>query len=146
VFPHVFEAGLSTLTERFGLRVKEFPTSRMAPRELSLSPRARAADLDAAFADHSVAAIVATIGGEGSARILPFLDVDVIRANPKILMGYSDTTTQLVFGHDLGLVTFNGPAVMAGLEQMGNFPEAEAHLRAMLFEPTPTLQYEPFPT
>ena len=68
----------------------------------------------------------------------------MIRANPKILMGYSDTTTQLVFAHNLGLVTFHGPAVMAGFAQLWNFPEAEAHIRAMLFEPTESHEYTPF--
>jgi|CXWL01.1.fsa_nt_gi muramoyltetrapeptide carboxypeptidase LdcA involved in peptidoglycan recycling len=144
-YPHVFEAGLRALTDRLGLRVKEFPTARMSPNELSANPRARAADLNAAFADPSVAAVIASIGGDDSARILPYLDADVIRANPKILMGWSDTCTQLVFCHNLGLVTFHGPAVMAGLAQLWNFPEAEAHLRAMLFEPSESLLYEPFP-
>ncbi|MGD9701018.1 MAG: S66 peptidase family protein [Acidimicrobiia bacterium] len=145
VFPHVFDAGLSTLTDRFGLRVKELPTARMAPRALAADPKARADDLNAAFADESVVAIIASIGGDDSARILPHLDVDVIRANPMILIGYSDTATQLVFCNSLGLVTFNGPCVMAGMAQMEHFPRAEAHVRAMLFEPAGTFRYEPYP-
>jgi muramoyltetrapeptide carboxypeptidase LdcA involved in peptidoglycan recycling len=143
VFPHVFEAGLAAIA-RLGLRAREYPTTRMAPGELAANPRARADDLNAAFADPSVAAIFASIGGDDSARILPFLDGEVIRANPKILMGYSDTATQLVFAHNLGLVTFNGPAVMAGLAQLSNFPVAQEHLRAMLFEPTDTVEYLPY--
>jgi muramoyltetrapeptide carboxypeptidase LdcA involved in peptidoglycan recycling len=144
-FPHVFDAGLAVLTDRFGLRVKEFPTTRMSATALAADPRARAADLNAAFADDSVRVIIASIGGDDSARILPYLDSDIIRANPKILMGYSDTATQLVFFHNLGLVTFNGPSVMAGFAQLPNFPLAEAHIRAMLFEPTESLRYEPYP-
>jgi muramoyltetrapeptide carboxypeptidase LdcA involved in peptidoglycan recycling len=144
VFPHVFEKGLTTLVERFGVRIKEYPTTRMSPRELVASPRQRAADLNAAFADRTVSAVVASIGGNDSARILPHLDGDLIRANPKILMGYSDTTTQLVFVHNLGLITFHGPSVMAGLAQLGNFPVAEAHIRAVLCEARDTLRYEPY--
>jgi len=145
IFPHVFDAGLRTLTDRFGLRVREMPTSRMAAAALAADPRVRAEDLNAAFADPAVAAIIASIGGDDSARILRHLDAEVIHANPKVLMGYSDTATQLVFAHQLGLVTFNGPSVMAGLAQLEHFPEAEAHLRAVLFEPTATLEYRPFP-
>ncbi len=144
-FPHVFEAGVSTLTDRLGLRVQEYPTTRASANGAQVDPRLRAADMNAAFADDAVAAIVATIGGDDSARILPHLDADLIRANPKVLMGYSDTAAQLVFCHNLGLVTFNGPSVMAGLAQLGQFPLAEAHLRAVLFEPTDTLHYRPAP-
>ncbi|CAB4947241.1 MAG: LD-carboxypeptidase [Actinobacteria bacterium] len=145
VFPHVFEAGVRTLRDRFGLEVREYRTTRLAPSDLAANPRARAADMNAAFADPSVRAIIASIGGNDAARILRHLDTDVIRANPKVLMGYSDTTAPLVFCHQLGLVTFNGPSVMAGLAQLGNFPEAEAHIRSILFEPSSTLDYESYP-
>jgi muramoyltetrapeptide carboxypeptidase LdcA involved in peptidoglycan recycling len=144
-FPRVFEAGLATLRERFGLRVTTYPTTRLDARALAADPIARASDLNAAFADASVRAIVASIGGDDSARILPHLDADLIRANPKVLLGYSDTTTQLVFCHRLGLVTFHGPSVMAGFAQLRHFPEAEAHVRAMLFEPEAGLAYRPYP-
>lgn len=145
VYPHVFDQGLTVLRDRFGLHIKEYPTTRMSPSELATKPQQRATDLNAAFADKSVSAVIASIGGDDSARILRYLDSDVIRANPKILLGYSDTSTQLVFCHDLGLVTFNGPSIMAGFAQLLNFPEAETHIRKMLFEPDDTLLYEPFP-
>lgn len=144
-FPHVFVAGVSTLENRFGLVVREYPTTRASAAELRASPQARAADLNAAFADESVAAIIASIGGDDSARLLPYLDADLIRANPKILMGYSDTAALLVYCHSLGMVTFNGPSVMAGFAQLGNFPQAEAQTRSLLFEPTDTYEYSPFP-
>lgn len=145
VYPHVFDQGLAVLKDRFGLRIKEYSTTRMSPSELVANPQQRAADLNAAFADQSVSAVIASIGGDDSARILRYLDSDVIRANPKILLGYSDTSTQLMFCHNLGLVTFNGPSVMAGFAQLLNFPEAEAHVRKMLFEPDDMFSYEPFP-
>ncbi|HEY0519583.1 MAG TPA: S66 peptidase family protein [Ilumatobacteraceae bacterium] len=144
-YPHVFEAGVRTLKERFGLQVREYPTTRTSPSRLAADPRARAHDLNAAFADPSISAIIATIGGNDSARILEHLDPETIRVNPKIFMGYSDTTTQLVYCHQLGMVSFNGPSVMAGLAQIGNFPEAEAHIHSMLFEPSPSFQYLPYP-
>ena len=149
VFPNIFDAGVRALTDRFGLRVVEFPTARMAPDELAADPRARAADLNAAFADDAIAAVICSIGGDDSARILRHLDADLIRRNPKVLMGYSDSTTQLVYAHQLGLVTFNGPAVMAGFAQLGNLAHvgalAESHIRSMLFEPVDRLVYEPYP-
>jgi muramoyltetrapeptide carboxypeptidase len=52
----------------------------------------RAGDLNAMFADREVKAIFAVRGGWGCARVLPHLDWDRIRANPKLLIGFSDIT------------------------------------------------------
>jgi muramoyltetrapeptide carboxypeptidase len=70
----------------------------------------RAADLMAQFAAVDVAGIIAMKGGWGCARMLPFLDYDIIRENPKVLVGYSDITALLLAIHaKTGLVTFHGP-------------------------------------
>ncbi|MFA5775150.1 MAG: S66 peptidase family protein [Ilumatobacteraceae bacterium] len=145
VFPHVFDLGLKVLRDRFGLVIKEYPSTRMSPKELAANPQLRAKDFSSAFADESVAALIVSIGGEDSARILRYLDADVIQRNPKVLIGFSDTTTQHLFCHNLGLVTFYGPSVMAGLSQLLRFPEAEAHIREILFEPAGTYLYKQFP-
>ncbi|MEZ5681540.1 MAG: LD-carboxypeptidase [Erythrobacter sp.] len=71
---------------------------------------ARAADLSAMFADPEVRAIFAIRGGWGGARILPLLDWDAIRANPKLLIGYSDTTAlHLAIAARGGFATIHGP-------------------------------------
>jgi muramoyltetrapeptide carboxypeptidase len=75
--------------------------------------KARAADINALFADTDVAAIHPIRGGWGSSRLLPYLDFDVIRRNPKIVLGYSDITALLLSIHArTGLVTFHGPIGM----------------------------------
>jgi muramoyltetrapeptide carboxypeptidase len=52
-------------------------------------------------------------GGFNTHQVLEYLDYDLIKAHPKILMGYSDTTTLLsAITHKTGLITFNGPAVI----------------------------------
>lgn len=72
----------------------------------------RAADLNALFADPQVDAIFCGRGGYGASRLLPLLDYDLIRANPKILIGYSDITSLLLaIYNQTGLVTFHGPMV-----------------------------------
>jgi len=79
----------------------------------------RAADLTAQFADPEVAGVVAMKGGWGCARMLPFLDYEVIRKNPKVLIGYSDITALLLAIHaKTGLVTFHGPI---GLDAWNSF-------------------------
>ena len=70
----------------------------------------RAGDINAMFADDSVDGIIFFSGGWGSPRLLPLLDYDVIRKNPKVMMGYSDITALLNGIHQrTGLVTFHGP-------------------------------------
>lgn len=70
----------------------------------------RAKDLMEKFLDKSIKGIVCARGGYGCARILPMLDYDVIRSNPKVLIGYSDITA-LLYGiyQKSGLITFHGP-------------------------------------
>jgi muramoyltetrapeptide carboxypeptidase LdcA involved in peptidoglycan recycling len=145
LFPHVFDLGLRNLESLFDLRTKEYPTARMEADELYRNPEARADDINRAFADPEVKAIVASIGGDDSVRILPFLDVPQIVRSPKILMGFSDTTTLTTYLNWHGLVTFNGPSVMAGFAQMRHLPETcREHVRQVLMDPAPTLELRPY--
>ena len=74
------------------------------------SPEQRAEDIMAMFEDSSIEAIVCARGGYGGNRVLPLLDYDRIRANPKIFVGYSDITGLLTsFAQNAGLITFHGP-------------------------------------
>ena len=70
----------------------------------------RAADLNGLFADPSVSMIMAMHGGWGCARLLNLLDYDLIRRNPKLLIGYSDITALLLGIYaKTGLTTIHGP-------------------------------------
>ena len=74
----------------------------------------RVADLHRAFADDSIDAVVCTRGGWGSAELLPLLDAELILANPKIFIGYSDHTSLLSwFWNACGLPSFYAPMVAA---------------------------------
>jgi muramoyltetrapeptide carboxypeptidase len=74
----------------------------------------RVANLHAAFADDEVDAILCTRGGWGSAELLPLLDKQLIRANPKAFLGYSDQTTlHLWLRNEAELVSFQAPMVAA---------------------------------
>jgi muramoyltetrapeptide carboxypeptidase len=92
----------------FKVRVSEHLLARHG--YLAGEDKARAEDINKAFADKSVAAVHAIRGGWGSARLLPYLDYDTIRRNPKVLIGYSDITALLLSIHaKTGLITFHGP-------------------------------------
>lgn len=72
----------------------------------------RVADLEAAFADESVDAILTTIGGFNCNELLPYLDFDLITRHPKIFCGYSDTTALLnAIYAKTGMQTYMGPAM-----------------------------------
>lgn len=144
-YPATFDAGLRVLRDTSGLEVVEAATARMAPEALKADPRLRAETLNALFFDPDISAIIATIGGDDSVRILPWLDTAAALAHPKIFLGYSDTAAQNVAYHLAGLVTFNGPAVMAGFAQMQHFASAKEHVRSMLFGDSDHGSYLPYP-
>lgn len=72
----------------------------------------RLEDLHAAFANPEIDAILCTRGGWGSAELLPHLDRDLVRANPKPFLGYSDhTSLHIWLANEADLVTFYAPMV-----------------------------------
>ncbi len=74
----------------------------------------RVADLHAAFSDKTIDGVICTRGGWGSAELLPLLDHELIRANPKVFVGYSDhTSLHAWFWNECNLPTVYGPMVAA---------------------------------
>lgn len=82
------------------------------------SARMRAMQVNRMFADPQVRAIFCASAGYGTGRILPLLDHDVIKANPKIIVGYSDITLLLIYCQMVHkMVTFHGPVVAGELHE-----------------------------
>ncbi|WP_323923156.1 S66 family peptidase [Aeromonas caviae] len=80
---------------------------------------ARAAELNALIRDPQVRAIMSVIGGSNSNSLLPYLDFDALKRDPKIVIGYSDVTALLLGIHaQTGLVTFYGPALVASFGEL----------------------------
>lgn len=128
------------LLEGLGLKVVhgEHVSARQGLDYLAGSDRERAADLQAAWCDPSVDAVVCSRGGYGAARLLDLLDFEAMRAaGPKTLVGFSDITAlHHVFGVELGWPTLHGP-MPAHLPQGADGqvePESWEHLRASLLE------------
>jgi muramoyltetrapeptide carboxypeptidase len=92
-----------------GLVPKRAPNLLKRYGYLAGQDKERAADINAMFADKDVKAIFAVRGGWGAARALPFVDWDVMRANPKFLIGYSDITAlHMAIAAKGGAVTLHG--------------------------------------
>jgi muramoyltetrapeptide carboxypeptidase LdcA involved in peptidoglycan recycling len=141
VFPHVYKNGIETL-KNLGLKVVEYPTTKKSFDFIYSNPKFRADDINNAFKDKSIKAIFTVIGGDDSNRLLSFLDTKTIIKNPKIFIGFSDTTTLNTYFNQLGLVTFNGPSIMAGFSQVNSLePRYLKHIKEMLFENNSTYNY-----
>ena len=98
----------------------------------SASIASRVEDLHEAFADESVDAILATIGGYNSNELLPYLNYDLIAQNPKIFCGYSDTTALLnAIYTKTGIETYMGPSYSSFKMKEGQTYQTAAWLRAV---------------
>lgn len=137
-FPQRYAAGKSQLEQAFGVKVVEMAHT-LAPAEwIAQNPQARAADLMNAFADPGISGIFATIGGEDCIRLLPYLDLQVIRANPKVFLGFSDTTALHLACYAAGLTSFYGPSIMAGFAENGGMHAyTEESVRRAIFAAAP---------
>lgn len=89
-FPAHHEQAMQRVRELLGVEPVEFPTTRRQG-----TPQERAADLNAAFADESIRAILATIGGDDQITVLRHLDPALPQRDPKRFFGYSDNTNVL---------------------------------------------------
>ena len=109
----VLERALAYLDEN-GFKVTYSTNCREMDQFSSSSVESRVADLHEAFADPDVKAVMACIGGFNVNQILPYIDYDLIKANPKILCGYSDITALLnaVYART-GMVTYHAPHLAA---------------------------------
>jgi muramoyltetrapeptide carboxypeptidase len=107
--PGYMEYGLRFL-KKLGLKYKLSKNISRAWGSYAGTDQERLDDLHSMFADPEVSAIMCARGGNGTVRLLPGLDFDLIGKNPKILIGFSDITGLLIPIHQqTGLVTFHGP-------------------------------------
>ena len=131
----VLSLGLDRLREVFDLEPAVYPTARQSDEFLRSSPRARAADIHAAFRDPDVSAVFATIGGDDQLRVLEHLDGDVFRDDPTRFFGMSDNTNLALSLWNEGVVSFYGGQILNQLATPGFLPEyTERYLRRALFE------------
>jgi muramoyltetrapeptide carboxypeptidase LdcA involved in peptidoglycan recycling len=129
--PAVHEQAMRRIRDELGLDPVEYPTTR----QLGAAPADRAADLHAAFADPSIRAVFATVGGDDQITVLPLLDPAVFRADPKPYFGYSDNTNLLNWLWFHGVASYHGGSTQVHLGRGGTLhPDSLRSLRAALFE------------
>jgi muramoyltetrapeptide carboxypeptidase LdcA involved in peptidoglycan recycling len=111
VGPEVHEQALRRLQEVTGLVPVEYPTTR----RLGATATDRAADLNAAFGDPDIRAVLATLGGDDQITVIPHLDPGLVRRDPKPFLGYSDNTNLLSWLWDNGVASFHGGSTQVHL-------------------------------
>ena len=134
-FRHKYELGKKRLEEEFGLKVVTMPNALKGSKYLYLHPEARAADMMDAFKNNEIKAIFSMIGGEDSIRLIPYIDYNVIRNNPKIFIGYSDTTVNHFMIYKAGITSYYGPAILSEIAENGKIHDyTRKYLQQALFE------------
>lgn len=94
-----------------------------------------------AFKDDLIKAIFNAIGGDDTIRLLPYIDFDVIKNNPKIFTGYPDTTTNHLMIYKTGIVSYYGLAVMTTIVDYGKIDDYVLEMmKKTFFEPEDQLE------
>ncbi len=104
--------GIERLKDVFGLKVKVMPNALKGSDFTYNHPEKRAEDLHQALRDPEVKAIICSLGGDDSVRLWPYIDLELIKNNPKIFSGYSDTTALHFMFYQAGVSSFYGPLLL----------------------------------
>jgi muramoyltetrapeptide carboxypeptidase LdcA involved in peptidoglycan recycling len=143
---HKYYIAKERLERDFGLNVITMPNALKGSEFVYNHPELRAKDLMDALKDDDIDAIFCAIGGSDSIRILPYIDYDVIKNNPKIFMGYSDTTVSHFIFNRAGVVSFYGPAIMSEFgEYVKMFDYTKDAVNNILFKDTTNYEIKSSP-
>lgn len=123
-FPQLHQQAMDRVRRLLDLEPVEFPTTAT----MGCSPQQRADDINAAFADPSIRAILTTVGGDDQITVTPFLDPDLAQADPKPFFGYSDNTNISNWLWRNGVGSFYGGATQVHL---GPAQVDDLHLRTL---------------
>ena len=135
---HRYNIGKRQIQETFDLEVIETKNALKSADWIYKNPKARAEDLMEALQDKSIKAIISNIGGEDSIRTLPFIDLEIIKNNPKIFIGFSDTTITHFCFYKAGVTSFYGTSTLVGFaENNGMHSFQIADLKRTLFSSKP---------
>lgn len=119
---HQVELGVKRLKE-MGLEPVFMPNSLKGLKYLKENPQKKADDLKMAFKDDEIKGIICAIGGEDGFKIFPYLMEDeefkvLVKKNPKVFTGFSDTTHHHLMFYQLGLQTFYGPSFLTDIAEL----------------------------
>lgn len=126
MFPKRYQQGVKQIEETFGLKVIPTPHALCSEDEIYNHPDWRLEDLMWAFKNPEVKGILTNIGGDDTLRLLPLMTekhFETIHDNPKIFLGFSDTTVNHMMCFKAGLTSFYSPSLMFGYAENAGIPE-----------------------
>lgn len=130
-----YETGKKRFQDIFDVKVVETPHALKGSKYLYEHPEKRAEDLMWALKNQEIKAIICNQGGDDSYRVLPYIDTQVIRDNPKVFMGFSDIATWMAVFAYAGVRAYYGPTVLTPIAQPGALDTyTEEAIRRTLFE------------
>ena len=131
---HKYYIAKERLENDFGLEVITMPNALKGSKFVYEHPDLRAQDLMDAFKDESIKGIICAIGGDDTIRLLPYIDYEVIKNNPKVFMGYSDTTVNHFMMNKAGIISYYGPSIMCEFgEYVKMFDYTKEAVESILF-------------
>jgi len=137
-YHHRYLAGVRALEKNFGVKVVEMPNTLKGPAFVYNNVHARVDDLHQAFADPDIKAVISCVGGDDSIRMIDSIDFDLLRKNPKIFIGFSDSTVTHFICLKAGLRSYYGPAIMTNLAgNNGPHPYLVDAVRKTFFNQSP---------
>ncbi len=145
MFIHKLDIGKERLAS-YGLEVVVMPHALKGSEFIYKHPELRAKDLMDAFEDESIKGIFNAIGGDDTIRLLPYIDLEIIKNNPKIFTGFSDTTTNHLMMYKAGLVSYYGLSVMGNIAEYVEInPYTKEYMEKVLFDPQDKLEIKASP-
>jgi muramoyltetrapeptide carboxypeptidase LdcA involved in peptidoglycan recycling len=112
-----YNTGKRRLEQIFGLNVIEMPNSMKGSQYLYKNPKARADDFIEALQNPNIKGIFLNIGGDDGIRLLPHINFDILKNNPKVFLGFSDAD---IFHHMFtyaGITSFYGANILATISE-----------------------------
>ncbi len=136
---HYLKLGSKRLHD-LGLEIEFMPNALKGMEYLKENPKARFDDLRRAFEDKKIKAIICAIGGDDTFKLAEYMLTEefknIVLSNPKIFMGFSDTTINHLIFYKLGLKTFYGPSYINDFSEMDEkmLPYTEKYIKNYFFE------------
>ncbi len=136
---HYIDLGRKRLHD-LGLEVEFMPNALKGMEFLKEHPKARFDDLKRAFEDKKIKAIICAIGGDDTFKLAEYMLTEefknIVLSNPKIFMGFSDTTINHLIFYKIGLKTFYGPSYINDFSEMDEkmLPYTQKYIKNYFFE------------
>lgn len=138
---HRYHIAKERLENDYGLHVVTMENALKGREYLYEHPEKRAEDFMNAFKDKNIRAIFNAIGGDDTIRLLPHIDFSVIRENPKIFTGFSDTTSNHMMMHKAGVMSYYGASILTNFSEYVRINDYTKNaIQNMLFTPKAPLE------